>query len=62
MQSNSTAEEDFDAQALHDTFLNAIQELNLMQEKQRKKCQTLEEVYNIYILKTNKNTYFQGRF
>ena len=48
MQSNATAEEDFDAQALHDTFLNAIQELNLMQEKQRKKCQTLEEVY-IYI-------------
>ena len=43
MQSNA-AEEDFDAQALHDTFLNAIQELNLMQEKQRKKCQTLEEV------------------
>ena len=49
MQSNNaSAEEDFDAQALHDTFLNAIQELNLMQEKQRKKCQTLEEVY-IYI-------------
>ena len=44
MQSNNaSAEEDFDAQALHDTFLNAIQELNLMQEKQKKKCQTLEE-------------------
>merc|ERR1719361_1508985 len=43
LSKNDELDEDFDAQALHDTFLNAIQELNLMQEKQRKKCQTLEE-------------------
>ena len=40
----SSGEDDFDAQALHDTFLTAIQDLNLMQERQRKKCQSLEQV------------------
>lgn len=39
----SSGEDDFDAQALHDTFLTAIQDLNLMQERQRKKCQSLEQ-------------------
>ena len=44
MHGVSTNEDDFDAQTLHDTFLNAIQDLTLMQEKQRSKCQTLEQV------------------
>ena len=36
--------EDFDAQLLNDTFIQAIKDLSAMQEKQRKKCQLLEQV------------------
>ena len=39
---NAADQDDFDAQALHDAFLQAIQELTVMQEKQKTKCQTLE--------------------
>ena len=44
---NSKAEdggEEFDAQLLNDTFVQAIKDLSIMQEKQRKKCQLLEQV------------------
>jgi hypothetical protein len=37
-------DEDFDAQLLNDTFLQTIKDLTSMQEKQRKKCQALEQV------------------
>ena len=37
-------DEDFDAQLLNDTFLQTIKDLTAMQEKQRKKCQSLEQV------------------
>ena len=37
-------EEDFDAQFLNDAFIQAIKDLTSMQEKQRKKCQNLEQV------------------
>ena len=37
-------DEDFDAQLLNDTFLQTIKDLTAMQEKQRKKCQALEQV------------------
>ena len=40
----SSTDEDFDAQALHDAFRKAIQELSSMQEKQKLKCQELEQV------------------
>ena len=40
----SSTDEDFDAQALHDAFRKAIQELSSMQEKQKIKCQELEQV------------------
>ena len=41
---NNADHDDFDAQALHDAFLQAIQELNVMQDKQKKKCQMVEQV------------------
>lgn len=41
---SSSLTEDFDAQSLHDAFQQAIQELSVMQEKQKTKCQTLEQV------------------
>lgn len=41
---SSSVSEDFDAQSLHDAFQQAIQELTVMQEKQKSKCQTLEQV------------------
>ena len=40
----SSTDEDFDAQALYDAFRKAIQELSSMQEKQRIKCQELDQV------------------
>ena len=40
----SSIEEDFDAQALHEAFRIAIQDLSAMQEKQKIKCQALEQV------------------
>ena len=36
--------QEFDAQMLNDTFVQAIKDLTAMQEKQRKKCQLLEQV------------------
>ena len=42
--SSSSVEEDFDAQALHDAFRKAIQDLTVMQEKQKIKCQAIEQV------------------
>ena len=41
---NAEVDDDFDAQLLNDTFLQTIKDLNAMQEKQRKKCQALEQV------------------
>ena len=43
-------EHEFDAQILHDTLLHAIEDLRQMQDKQKKKCQLLEQVR--YLLKT----------
>jgi len=37
------SDEDFDAQALHDAFRKAIQDLTGMQEKQKIKCQAIEQ-------------------
>ena len=42
-------DEEFDAQLLNDTFLQAIKDLTAMQEKQRKKCQALEQVCTEHI-------------
>merc|ERR1712141_250127 len=36
-------EHEFDAQILHDTLLHAIEDLRQMQDKQKKKCQLLEQ-------------------
>ena len=43
---NEDGNEEFDAQLLNDTFVQAIKDLSTMQEKQRKKCQLLEQVSN----------------
>ena len=40
--------EEFDAQLLNDTFVQAIKDLSIMQEKQRKKCQLLEQVNTLF--------------
>ena len=40
----SLSEEDFDSQALHDTFHQAIEELTLLQDRQKQKCKSLEQV------------------
>ena len=41
--------EGFDAQALHEAFRIAIQDLSAMQEKQKIKCQALEQVCLLFI-------------
>merc|ERR1719361_3245789 len=43
LSKNDSLDEDFDAQALNDAFVQAIKDLTSMQDKQRKKCQTLEQ-------------------
>ena len=45
----SSIDEDFDAQALHEAFRIAIQDLSAMQEKQKIKCQALEQVCLLFI-------------
>lgn len=49
LSKNDELDEDFDAQALNDAFVQAIKDLTSMQDKQRKKCQTLEQVRSILI-------------
>ena len=45
----SSIDEDFDAQALHEAFRIAIQDLSAMQEKQKIKCQALEQVFLSFV-------------
>ena len=48
LSSNQSKQENgdvFDAQSLNEAFVQAIKDLTAMQEKQRKKCQMLEQVY-----------------
>ena len=46
-QSKQESGDVFDAHLLNEAFVQAIKDLTGMQEKQRKKCQMLEQVYYI---------------
>ena len=42
--SGGSHSDDFDAGQLHEAFMLAIKDLTMMHEKQKKKCQQLEQV------------------